>query len=373
MKKPRICVRPVMHEKYKYVLDLRAWSKGRLFFTSKVDADYACEENRKLFEAHGKEAIGLSSRDLHEFISARERLAKFSRTIREAADHFIAYLSATEKSCAAAQIVEELLAAKQKDGASDRHLQDLKHRLGKFADHFDGQPIATITTAQINEWLRSLNGGSVSRNKCRALARLAFNFAIDAGYARENPARKSAKAKEADKRPEFLTIDQTAALLNHALPELVPYFAIALFSGLRRSELEQLDWSNFDWEQNLIDVNWSKTGPRYVKIAPNLREWLRPYRQAPKGPVTPRGQRFKRLFARSRKAAGLSEWSSNTLRHAYGSYWLAQHKNRSALAEEMGTSVKMIRKHYDGRAKPSEAATYWNLTPEEARNIIAFA
>src|ERR1041385_3222960 len=112
MKKPCLCVRSVSHDKYKYVLDLRAWGKGRLFFVSKIDADYACEENRKLFEAHGREAIGLSSRDLHEFIFARERLAKFGRTIGQAADHFVAYLSATEKSCTAAQLVEELLAAK---------------------------------------------------------------------------------------------------------------------------------------------------------------------------------------------------------------------------------------------------------------------
>jgi len=43
-----------------------------------------------------------------------------------------------------------------------------------FADHFDGRPVATITTAEIRSWLRSLEVGPVSRNKCQALVRLAF-------------------------------------------------------------------------------------------------------------------------------------------------------------------------------------------------------
>ena len=47
---------------------------------------------------------------------------------------------------------------------------------------------------------------------------------------------------------------QAAALLYHAEPEIVPFFAIGLFAGLRVAELERLDWTTSngkkDWSMS---------------------------------------------------------------------------------------------------------------------------
>jgi hypothetical protein len=40
-------------------------------------------------------------------------------------------------------LVDELIAAKKADGASQRHVDDLR-RLNIFAEKFDGQSVATI-------------------------------------------------------------------------------------------------------------------------------------------------------------------------------------------------------------------------------------
>ena len=74
--------------------------------------------------------------------------------------------------------MKELVAAKKADGASQRHLDDLRSRLTIFAKKFDGQMVATITSAQIDDWLRSLNVSPVTRNHYRRLIILAFNFAV---------------------------------------------------------------------------------------------------------------------------------------------------------------------------------------------------
>ena len=60
---------------------------------------------------------------------------------------------------------------------------------------FDGKPVATITRAEIDDWLRSLPVSPLTRNNYRQRTALAFNFAIGRGYATGNPAEDAAKAK----------------------------------------------------------------------------------------------------------------------------------------------------------------------------------
>ena len=70
------------------------------------------------------------------------------RTITDAVQHYVAYLKASEKSCKATQLVEELLKAKKADGVSERHLRDIRCRLSVFAEKFDGRMVATITSKE---------------------------------------------------------------------------------------------------------------------------------------------------------------------------------------------------------------------------------
>ena len=58
-----------------------------------------------------------------------------------------------------------------------------------------------------------------------------------------------------------------------------------------------------------------------------------------------------------------STWPQDVLRHSYGSYWLGKYKQRAVLAEHMGNSLQIIKKHY--RAVVSKGATteYWRITP----------
>ena len=71
-------------------------------------------------------------------------------------------------------------------------------------------------------------------------------------------------------------------LLENAPANVVPYIAIAAFAGLRRAELERLDWNEVDLESNLIEVtakNAKSARRRFVRIQPNLAKWLQPNRR----------------------------------------------------------------------------------------------
>lgn len=80
MKKPTIAVRPYRHsKKHKFIVDLRAFGKGRMFFKTRAEADTEAMRQKTLLERHSRDAIGLSQREMSDFITAREKLAEYGR------------------------------------------------------------------------------------------------------------------------------------------------------------------------------------------------------------------------------------------------------------------------------------------------------
>ncbi len=123
--------------------------------------------------------------------------------------------------------------------------------------------------------------------------------------------------------------------------------AIGAFAGLRRAELERLDWSEILFDADLIEVTAKKSKTarrRFIKIQPNLREWLLPVRKH-KGKITPAN--FRKHFDALRTAARIAEWPDNALRHSFASYHIAHFGNTGELALEMGhTDSGLIFRHY---------------------------
>jgi len=120
-------------------------------------------------------------------LECTNRLNAYGKTIKDATDFFVQHLTATEKSCTVTKLVDEFVAAKQQEAASNFDLDDLRSHLTIFGKRFDGDPVGNITSAQIDNWLRSLNVSIITRNHYRRLIMLAFNFAVQRGYTNSNP------------------------------------------------------------------------------------------------------------------------------------------------------------------------------------------
>ena len=180
----------------KFVVNYReAGKRKRSFFETKDQAEsFAAFKNAEL------KRNGVAHAEFQERLrimaqNATEQLKPFGRTIADAVQHYVAHLRASERSCTAEQLVKELLKAKEADGVGERHLKGIRSQLGSFAKKFDGQMVATITSAQLDDWLRSLSVSAVTRNHYRQLLLLAFNFAVRRNYAVENPAENTSKSK----------------------------------------------------------------------------------------------------------------------------------------------------------------------------------
>lgn len=378
MRPRKIKVRPyrdVNRPHLRFVVNHReAGKRKRTFFETKEQAvSFAAFKNDELkrngiFHAEFPERLRVMAQN------AVERLRPFGKTIDDAVAHYVAHLKASEKSCSATQLVSEILVAKEKDGVSERHLRDLRSRLGVFAEAFDGKPVATITAAEIDDWLRSLPVKALTRNNYRQRTALAFNFAVRRGYATGNPAEGAAKAKVISKPRGILSVNEAARLLEASAPNVLPYIAIGLFAGLRAAELKRLDWSEIDFESDLIEVAAAKSKTaqrRFVKMQPNLREWLLPHRKH-KASVRPQGRfEFRQSFNQARKDADIKKWPDNALRHSFASYHLAHFNDAALTALQLGHHDSRVTfAHYRELVKPKDAERYWQLQPAKARKIV---
>ena len=356
--------------------------RQRQFFKDKTEAETVLQQKLIEQQNYGVTGLSLNDRQRAEYLECVEKLQPFGVTIRDAVTFYLPHLQASNRTCTAAELVDELLRIKEADGASARYLSDLRSRLTQFSDSFDGKPVAEITSSQIDEWLRSLSDkhtgkrlSPVTRNNFRRVLIVAFNFAKERGYCVVNPAEKTARAKVIETEIGILTVDQTARLLENAAPELVPYVAIGAFAGLRRAELERLDWREVDLQSNLIEVTASKAKSarrRFVRIQPNLAKWLQPYAQS-LADVTP--PNYRELLDTAREAAGIDEWPQNALRHSFASYHLARFNDAAALALELGhTNSNLVFQHYRQLVKPKQAERYWKIAPAVAgKKVVQFA
>ena len=188
-----------------------------------------------------------------------------------------------------------------------------------------------------------------------------------------NPAEKTAKAKEPHTKIGTLTVNEAARLLESATPDVLPYLAIGLFAGLRSSEIERLHWSEIDCERGLIKVDAKKGRNtalrRLVTIQPNLREWLISFHKHG-GNVTPENG-FRQSFEQACAAAGIVDWPYNALRHSFASYHLAHFKNAASTALELGHQDSRITfAHYRELVRPKDAERYWNVKPAPVSEVI---
>jgi integrase len=81
----------------------------------------------------------------------------------------------------------------------------------------------------------------------------------------------------------IMTVPQMSAFLRAVESEFRPLFALNAFTGLRRQEIERLDWSEIKLERNLIDLPAEKGKNRrrkLIEVPPNLVDWLRPFERS---------------------------------------------------------------------------------------------
>jgi integrase len=310
------------------------------------------------------------------YLECSPELAPFGKTIREATDFYLKYLREAERSISVSALADEFLGYQEWLNRSKRHRGDLKERLGRFSETFGDRPAGTITTSEIERWLHKLKLSAQSVNNFRARLAALFAYGEKRGYVEKNPVSAIDKIKLVDQPPEIFTPEQLQALLEKAPANLLPCIALGAFAGHRTAELLRLEWQDVDLKRGFVNVGASKSKTaklRLIPISPNLAEWLGPYARRSTGGIYPFSARWYQFnIEQTRKAAGLSKWPNNGLRHSFASYHLASHQNAPQLALEMGhTTPRMIFDNYREVVTPEAAGRYWSITPKLPETNVA--
>lgn len=300
-----------------------------------------------------------------------ESLPSASMSLKKAVEFYLAHTKPEGGQRTVSEVKQEYLQAKLNAGRRQRTLQDLRHRMGRFAKDFGDIPISMLSTANLEDWLNKKKYKGITRKNYRTHLVSFFNFAKKHKHVSENVAEGLEVPSLDETTPKILTVSECEKLMKTAAthePAMVPYFAVALFAGLRPAEAALLDWKNVNFNTKLIKVvpeTAKKRRLRFIEMSDNLIAWLAPYRQE-SGLLTYIRKRFDHV----RRKAKVT-WSNDVLRHSYGSYHLAMHENAAKTSLEMGhRDTNLLFNHYRDVVMHQDAEKFWNIRPSEDAQII---
>ncbi len=151
-------------------------------------------------------------------------------------------------------------------------------------------------------------------------------------------------------------------------PERVALFAIMVFTGLRPSEAEALQWDDIKLDRGFLEAKRGlRADNRNVRFSQNLVEWLSPMWNK-EGKIfvgSTRRWRDRVQRAMAVDAELLPVWPQDILRHTFGSYHLEAFKNAAETAYEMGHrgNPRMLYAHYRELVTPEAAKAFWEIKP----------
>ena len=275
-----------------------------------------------------------------------------------------------------ADVISELIAAKEARGKSDRYVGGLRVRLKRFADTF-AVDISAVTTADVQKWLDGLKLAPQTVKNFRTCLYTLFAFAESRGYVFKggNPVEDTESISVNGGDIQIFTPDEIAALLKAATREFLPFLALGAFAGLRSAEIERIEWRDIDLAGGFVHVssdNAKTRSRRLVPIVPNLAQWLAPYAKQTGKVWKGTTNDLRDVRAVTVKASGVA-WKDNGLRHSFISYRLADIQNAAQVALEAGNSPNVVFKHYRELVKPSMAKAWFAVAPEMPANVMSFA
>jgi integrase len=369
-------VKPIKHPRYRYVVYRIADGRrvGQTYFQSERAANsHAYTENIRL-KNEGLEGQILGPELRGQAIEATRRLAPYGKSLRDAVDFYELHLKSQDslRQIKLDAFVKEFLKAKEEGktgkkrrNAKPRYLGTLRYRLELLRGYLPDHGLGDLESEHLTDFLESRPMSGRTWNNYRRDFHVAFAWAIDQKYLLTNPAASVPEAQEDPINAQVLSVEEFLRLIKAAEKALRPVLALQGFAGLRRSEVEQIEWDNIKFDTERIVPTKTKSGKwRYIIMRPNLKAWLE---QVPKDQRSGRVCmiRYREALDRARLNAELLEWPNNCLRHSFSSYSLVAEENEPRLQMELGhTTPKLLVEHYRAIVTPADAQAWWRITPE---------
>jgi integrase len=357
--------RTINHGNEVFLVDARMNGKGeRRFFATRLEAKLFADQQRDQRMSGGSSGV------------FSDELASHGKNVQWAIEFALEHLRATKRSASLKSAIAQLLAFKEREVGATR-LSDIRNRLSKLAEFVGDKTVAEITPDDLNGFLKTIPHPATRNDYRKEIVQLW-------GFAGEKPRqwtslsitrRNVPAAKEPSKARVILAVEQAARLMEASTdPDICALNAMVLFGGLRREEVEKLDWKAVDFRTGHINVSEEVSKVRSERFAPmtdNLRDWLLPIAKK-SGPIVSRN--LMRPLREVWKAAKLYPWPQDAHRHSFISY-RRQLVGDWQTALDAGTSEAIIKKHYKRPVLKEDAERYFGIRPAAASTgkVVALA
>ena len=267
----------------------------------------------------------------------------------------------TPRHVTVAELFNEFLHSKAKSGRSDNYLGLLLKELRSFATGRENRPLATISAAEIEQWLYTSDWSARTRKGRLLTLRNVLAWACQRGELVSNVALGVDLPQDDSETepPGIHTPEEVQTVLDTARRldlNVMRCLAIRYFAGLRTSEAVRLDEAEIGEKFITVTAAKAKTRRRrLVTVSENLRAWLAVGGQLP---LTQVNNRLSRIT----KATGVP-WPKNACRHSFVSYHLALHQSAGKTALEAGHSEQMLFNHYREIVTPEAAQKFFSILP----------
>lgn len=298
-----------------------------------IDSDY--EDMLKLANDWFEQAIKLNNPK------------KAKQTVKSIIDDYIRYLEIEKSNDAAYRTQKQL----------EKHLLPT---LGKTE-------LKKLTTNQLKAWRDSLvkvdddpeitRKSKDSANRVLSMTKAAFNMAFrDGAIASDVEWKRVAPFKNVGaSRKLFLTDIQVTTLIKHTTGGLQKLIQSGIYTGARAGELTAALVRDYDYKSGTLDVD-GKTGKRTIYLSTDGNKYFKETTKSklPNALIHTQddgkawvSNNYNREFRRAIKAGKLpSETVFYSLRHFHISKALVVGIPAQIVAENCGTSLRMLEKHY---------------------------
>jgi integrase len=262
-------------------------------------------------------------------------------------------------------------------GKSKGHCKNIKSQIDRLLKALPpGVRLDELTAGQLDAVVVAFGVKEKTLNEYRIMLSNLYSWAakqnpplVAKGF---NPAKDMERHKVKHGEVEFLRVGDLRKILVAAQgkrPELVPLIVLVCFAGLRPSEAVRLDWCEVGADYIRIPGKKSKTGySRQIPIQENLKAWLALWRK--NAGLICLGIDLPHFNVAIRHISGVC-LNHDGMRHGYGTHRHKVLRNVGAVADEMGNTVQVCRRHYlNAFCTEQEAVQWFSIMPEPASNII---
>jgi len=221
--------------------------------------------------------------------------------------------------------------------------------------HFRGHYLDQLTRdaiAQVGEFKRQKTSPATANRLLALIRSILRRAALDWEWIDKPPVIKL--YREPKRRVRYLTPEQALTLLNELPPHLADIVRFSLATGLRRSNVTKLEWSQVDLKRRVawIHGDQAKAGkPIHVTLNATALEVLtRQVGMHQTRVFTYKGKLVTQVNTKAwygaLKRAGIEDFRWHDLRHTWAS-WLTQQGVPLNVIQEMGAweSAEMVRRY----------------------------